>query len=107
MADGQVLIEEGLHFDKAFPEMYVAFLMDRKSGGPIMVASREGGMDIEEVAKRNPTAILKVARVVCRAVACLSSWTAPSGLLPQRNVSCLVDSCGLMWTHGVDGLCGA
>jgi len=38
----KILVEEGLHFDKAFPEMYVAFLMDRSSGGPVMVASAKG-----------------------------------------------------------------
>jgi len=40
-------------------EMYFAILMDRKAGGPVMVASPEGGMDIEAVARDNPSAIYK------------------------------------------------
>ncbi|EGG24128.1 succinate-CoA ligase [Cavenderia fasciculata] len=38
-------------------EMYFAILMDRKTGGPVMIGSPEGGMDIETVAKENPNAI--------------------------------------------------
>ncbi|KAM9951591.1 hypothetical protein ACTFIW_011291 [Dictyostelium discoideum] len=40
-------------------EMYFAILMDRKAGGPVMVASPEGGVDIEGVARDNPSAIFK------------------------------------------------
>ena len=35
--------------------------MDRAFGGPVMVASAEGGMDIEEVAESNPDAIVTEA----------------------------------------------
>jgi succinyl-CoA synthetase beta subunit len=60
--DGQlckkVLINEGIIIDK---EYYFAILMDRSFGGPVIVASTEGGMDIEEVAEKNPSAILKEA----------------------------------------------
>jgi succinyl-CoA synthetase beta subunit len=38
-------------------EFYLAFLMDRQRQGPVIVASSQGGMDIEEVAKTNPDAI--------------------------------------------------
>jgi succinyl-CoA synthetase beta subunit len=38
-------------------EMYFAILLDRKSGGPAMVVSSQGGMDIETVAKESPDAI--------------------------------------------------
>jgi succinyl-CoA synthetase beta subunit len=55
----KVLVHESLNFDKSMPELYLAFLMDRSFGGPVMVASRQGGMDIEEVAARDPSAILK------------------------------------------------
>ena len=33
--------------------------MDRATGGPVIVASREGGMDIEEVAEKSPEKILR------------------------------------------------
>ena len=55
----KVLVHESLNFSEGFPELYVAFLMDRSFDGPVMVASRQGGMDIEEVAERDPTAIIK------------------------------------------------
>ncbi|KAF2396263.1 succinate-CoA ligase [Trichodelitschia bisporula] len=38
-------------------EFYLAILMDRARQGPVIVASSQGGMDIEEVAKSNPAAI--------------------------------------------------
>lgn len=41
-------------------EYYVAFLNDRSLNGPAMVASRQGGMNIEEVARDTPEAILTV-----------------------------------------------
>jgi len=40
-------------------EYYVAITLDRSRGEPIVIASAEGGVEIEEVAKRNPTAIVK------------------------------------------------
>lgn len=50
----KVLVHEGISFDR---ELYFAILMDRAHGGPVMVASKQGGMDIEEVAESNPEAI--------------------------------------------------
>jgi len=40
-------------------ELYVAVLLDRSSSRPIMMASTEGGMDIEEVAAKTPERIVK------------------------------------------------
>ena len=34
-------------------EMYLSILMDRKSGGPLLVGSPRGGTSIEDVAKTN------------------------------------------------------
>merc|ERR1739848_816019 len=42
-------------------EYYVAFTNERSFGGPVMVASAEGGVNIEDVAASNPEAILKFA----------------------------------------------
>lgn len=39
-------------------EFYLAILMDRQSQGPVIVASSQGGMNIEDVAKENPDAII-------------------------------------------------
>lgn len=41
-------------------ESYLAILMDRHVSGPILIGSRHGGMDIEEVAEKDPDAIFKV-----------------------------------------------
>lgn len=38
-------------------EFYLAILMDRATQGPIIIASSQGGMSIEDVAKENPEAI--------------------------------------------------
>ncbi len=53
----KVFIEQGCNIEK---EYYVACLIDRAPGRVAMMASSEGGMDIEEVAEHNPNAIKKV-----------------------------------------------
>jgi len=40
-------------------EYYLAFTNERTFGGPVLIASSEGGVNIEEVAERNPDAITK------------------------------------------------
>lgn len=40
-------------------ETYFCILMDRESNGPVIVASPDGGVDIEEVAEKTPDRILK------------------------------------------------
>src|SRR5947209_7579054 len=40
-------------------ELYLAVLLDRASSRPIVMASTEGGMDIEEVAAKTPEKIIK------------------------------------------------
>jgi succinyl-CoA synthetase beta subunit len=39
-------------------EFYFAIMLERKFGGPVIIASSQGGMNIEEVAKENPDAIV-------------------------------------------------
>jgi succinyl-CoA synthetase beta subunit len=39
-------------------EYYVAVLNDRTTEGPVLVTSSQGGMNIEEVAKKDPNAII-------------------------------------------------
>src|SRR6202790_5329050 len=51
----RLLIEEGLDIKR---ELYLSLLVDRASGKVIFMASTAGGMEIEEVAKDNPDAIL-------------------------------------------------
>jgi succinyl-CoA synthetase beta subunit len=42
-------------------EAYVGIIVDRKSGRPVVMVSREGGIDIEQVAKRSPEKIHRLA----------------------------------------------
>jgi len=42
-------------------EFYLGMVLDRTLGVPVMMASAEGGMDIEEVAVKHPEKIFKVA----------------------------------------------
>ncbi len=52
----RLLIEEGLDIKR---ELYLGLLVDRATGLVVFMASAAGGMEIEEVAKNNPGAILR------------------------------------------------
>jgi succinyl-CoA synthetase beta subunit len=52
----RLLIEEALPIDK---EMYLGLVLDRAAGKIVFMASAAGGMEIEEVAAKDPGAILK------------------------------------------------
>ena len=54
---GRLLIEEGLQMTR---ELYLSIVLDRAAGKPVMMASADGGMDIEEVAAKTPERIAKV-----------------------------------------------
>jgi succinyl-CoA synthetase beta subunit len=53
---GRLLIEEGLEIDR---ELYLSIVIDRASASPVVIASASGGMDIEEVAAKEPEKILR------------------------------------------------
>ena len=61
-ADGKevrrIYIEEGCDIDR---ELYLAMLIDRSTSKVTVVASTEGGMEIEEVAENTPEKITRVA----------------------------------------------
>ncbi|MBV9266371.1 MAG: ADP-forming succinate--CoA ligase subunit beta [Acidobacteriaceae bacterium] len=52
----RLLIEETLPIEREF---YLGIVLDRAIGQNVFMASREGGVEIEEVAARNPQAILR------------------------------------------------
>ncbi|MDB5925298.1 MAG: sucC [Betaproteobacteria bacterium] len=54
----RLLVEEGADIRK---ELYVGMVVDRGSQRAVLMASSEGGMDIEEVAEKSPDKIHKVA----------------------------------------------
>jgi len=49
-------------------ELYFAILLDRGMGGPVLLGSTQGGVEIEEVAKTNPDAIIKMPVKVAEGV---------------------------------------
>jgi len=54
----KVYIEEGANIED---ELYLSVVLDRAAEMPIIMASTEGGMDIETVAEKTPEKIIKVA----------------------------------------------
>jgi len=52
----RLLIEEGVDIKR---ELYLSILVDRAAGKVVFMASTAGGMEIEEVAKTHPEAILR------------------------------------------------
>ena len=75
-------IESGCDIDHEF---YLAILVDRDRKSVLVMASTEGGMDIEEVAEKNPEAIHKI-------------WADPSLGLRDDDCASLSDSLGLSGT---------
>lgn len=43
-----LFVEQGL---KIARELYLGIVVDREAGGPVLIMSSEGGMEIEEVAR--------------------------------------------------------
>ncbi len=54
----KVLVQEAADIAR---EIYVGMVLDRVAGMPVLMACAEGGVEIEEVAARNPELILKAA----------------------------------------------
>jgi len=52
----KVLIEEGIDIAQ---ELYFGIVLDRVTGQLVLMASKEGGVEIEKVAAENPDAIIK------------------------------------------------
>ena len=63
-------------------EYYLALLIDREEASILIMASTEGGVDIEEVAETNPEAIHK-------------AWIDPLDGLQDEQKGMLADSLGL------------
>ncbi len=53
----KLLIEAGQNIEK---ELYLSLLVDRATASVVIMASQDGGMDIEEVAAKTPERIIKV-----------------------------------------------
>src|SRR6478752_478026 len=51
-----VFVEGGVDIAR---ELYLGIVVDREYGGPVLIMSSEGGMEIEEVAEHSPEKILR------------------------------------------------
>lgn len=51
-----VLVEEASNIAR---ELYISIVLDRGTSSPVIMASQDGGMDIEEVAEKTPERIIK------------------------------------------------
>src|SRR5262249_15354125 len=77
-------------------ELYLAVLLDRANSRPLIMASTEGGMDIEEVAEKHPEKIFK-------------EWIDPAvGILPfqARKISAAFGLKGDLFNAGVKLITG-
>ena len=54
----RVLVEETLEEEQ---ELYIGMVIDGSAGAPVVIASRAGGMEIEEIAEESPDLLLQVA----------------------------------------------
>ncbi len=52
----KILVEEALPIER---ELYLAFTIDRSTETPVAIGSKEGGVDIEEIAVKSPDSIFK------------------------------------------------
>lgn len=55
-----IICNEVMIVERLYPrrELYLAIMMERAYGGPVMLASSVGGVNIEEIAAENPEAII-------------------------------------------------
>jgi len=75
----KLLVADAVEIDS---EYYVAVVLDRAKRTPVVMVSREGGVEIEEVAARNPDAIVK-------------QWLHPHLGLQSFQVAKLIAALGL------------
>ncbi|SON55759.1 Succinyl-CoA ligase [ADP-forming] subunit beta [Hartmannibacter diazotrophicus] len=54
----RLYVEAGCNIDR---ELYLGFVLDRKTERVMVAASREGGMDIEEIAEQKPESLIRIA----------------------------------------------
>ena len=88
-----VLVHEGVDIDE---QLYLAILHDRKNQGLCVVTSTKGGMDIEEVAEKDPDAIkihtidVKIGFSKEDASKIVDSLKLPQGKLREQGIEQLL-----------------
>ena len=79
----KILLAPAVAIEKEF---YVGMVIDRAKGCPVIMVSKEGGVEIEEVAARNPDAIIK-------------EWIHPHLGVQSYQLRRLTDALGLKGDH--------
>jgi succinyl-CoA synthetase beta subunit len=64
-------------------ELYAAVISDPAAKGPLIILSGQGGMDIEEIAARDPASVRRVAVNIGRGLDPRALHTLTGGLLPE------------------------
>lgn len=96
----KVYIEEGADI-KA--ELYLGMVLDRASEMPVMMASTEGGVEIEEVAAKTPEKIIKVAIDPVTGFQGYHGRTLAFGLgLPKEEVNPFIKFCMALYKCYMD-----
>ncbi|CAM4021654.1 ADP-forming succinate--CoA ligase subunit beta [Nocardiopsis rhodophaea] len=79
-------------------EYYFSFLLDRANRTFLSICSREGGVEIEEVAETNPDAVAKVAIDALKgAPAEVAAGIVKQGKLPEAAAAGAVDIVSKLW----------
>ncbi len=101
----RVLIEKATNIKQ---EIYLSFLVDRDSEQHMVIASAEGGVEIEDVAKNNPAAVIKesinpvtgmghfLGRKIAKKIGLDSSLLNSFAEVANRLYQCFIDHDGMM-----------
>ena len=102
----KVFVAEAAEISK---ELYIAILLDRATSAPVVIASTEGGMDIEAVAEKTPEKIFREpvhpllglqpyqARKIAAALGLTGKQAAQGAKLIQNLYKCFLESdCSLV-----------
>lgn len=96
----KVYIEEGADIKV---ELYLGMVLDRASEMPVMMASTEGGVEIEEVAEKSPEKIIKVAIDPVTGFQGYHGRTLAFGLgLPKEEVMPFIRFCRALYACYMD-----
>ncbi len=84
-------------------ELYLSLLTDRTCAAPVLIASKMGGMDIEETAETDPDALLKLVIDIDRGITPYQCrevhyfWT--DGTFPLKETAAILDA---LWKTYID-----
>ncbi|WP_456373310.1 ADP-forming succinate--CoA ligase subunit beta [Methanocaldococcus sp.] len=85
----KILVEEKLPIEK---EYYVSIIIDRDAKKPLIIFSTKGGVDIEEVAEREPEKIIKYHIDIKKPfLPYIARWIVKDAKLPSNEIGKVAD----------------